>query len=257
MDFKLLLIDGHNLVHRVFRANTEEDPEVLYESALRSTFGSFRRAINTHQPTHGLVVFDEPGPDWRNTLYPEYHAERGPVDPVFTRVLEAIKPRIRDELGLPMTSKPGYEADDILAMVGRKWVANNLGRAVILTTDKDMCQLLTDGVELYDHFKDEVRDIAWVRNKFGVEPHQLGDFLAMAGDKTDGIPGIPGIGPKKASDLLAEHGDLQGILNNVASIPGKMGSKIAEHAEQVTLFRQLVDFRTDMDLGLSVSALRL
>lgn len=252
---RLLIIDGNNVVRRVHAANPEDDPVAKAESAARACAGSFRRALKETRPTHAIAVFDPPGPCWRHDLMPEYHADRKPMDEALRDAMPGIKEALRDDLGLISVEVPGYEADDVIAMIARRWKHSVGNDIAVLSTDKDLAQLINDGVLIRDHFASEWRDSDWVLDKFGVAPDQLGDWLALRGDPSDGIAGVPGVGEKTATKLLVEHGSLEAVLAAAPTIKGKLGERLVEHAEAARLCRQMVDFRTDMTIGVTKSSM--
>lgn len=246
---RLLLIDGTNVLRRIYAANQDPDSAEKMEQAVETTLRSLQRALRDHEPSHALAVFDHGGETWRHRLYPEYKAERSPAPAPLTDGVPGLLERIKRELGVTCLRLPDVEADDVLALVARRWLGSGRGPAIVLSTDKDLCQLVADGAIVYHHFARETRDAAWINAKFGIRAGQLTDFLALQGDGVDGIPGVPGIGPKSAARLLAEHGDLETILAKADSIGGAVGKKLKDHADLARLSRRLVCFATDMTLG--------
>ena len=256
-DQRLLIIDGNNLVRRVHSANPEPDPVAKAESAARACAGSFRRALKETRPTHAIAVFDPQGTCWRNELMPEYHADRDPMCEQLRQTMPLIQQALQDDLGVPSVTVENYEADDVIAMIARKWLAAEQGAVCVMSTDKDLGQLIAEGATMRDHFSSTWRDSDWVLDRFGVAPSQLGDWLALRGDPSDGISGVPGVGEKRATDLLVEYDTLEGVLAAAPTIKGKMGEKLVEHADHARLCRQLVDFRTDMTIGLRKSEMEV
>ena len=161
-------------------------------------------------PTHLAAIFDHSEKTFRNDLYDQYKAHRPPppedLIPQFALVREATA-----AFGLPCVELPGYEADDLIATYACK--ARDMGgKAVIVSSDKDLMQLIGDGVVMYDPMKDAVLEHEAVMAKFGVGPDKVVDVQALIGDSTDNVPGAPGIGVKTASALIAEYGDLDTLL---------------------------------------------
>lgn len=251
----LLLADGLNIVRRVYEANPGNDSPEKADGAVRSSLASFRRALVEHRPSHFLAVFDHGGPTWRHELYPQYKAKRKPMP----AELQARIPDIREQLAamaLAHCSVPGVEADDVIPTVGLRWKRTRPGRVIVLSTDKDLAVLLPAGIEVRDHFKPEWRDEAWVLAKYGVPAALLGDFLALMGDSTDGIPGVPGIGQKTAAKLLLEFGSLDALLARAGEVKGKVGESLRASIGEAQLSKQLVSFKTDLTLGLTWRSLR-
>ncbi|TJY57214.1 5'-3' exonuclease [Sinimarinibacterium sp. CAU 1509] len=240
---KLLVIDALNVVRRCHAANPAESAIVRAQDSVRSSIGSMRRALNEHAPTHAVAVFDQEGPTWRHALYPGYKASRKPMPPQLRAELPGLREQLESQLRLRSVSLPEVEADDVIASIVQRWCARDHGDVVVLSTDKDLCQLTTHGAVVRDHFKPEWRDAAWVQERYGVEPPQLGDLLALAGDGSDDIPGVPGVGETIAARLLGQFHTLDGVLEAASTLPGKLGERLREHAQSARLSRELVSFR--------------
>lgn len=253
---KLLIVDGTNVVRRVYEANkgpkgaeAEHTPERA-EGSLRSSWGSIRRALEEHQPTHFFAAFDAGGNTWRHQLYPAYKANRGPTPEPLKAAMPGFLERLNNA-GLRSMAVPGYEADDVMTTLAVK-AAQRGFEVVVLSTDKDMCALLDHGIQVRDHYTPEWRDHAYVLRRFGVRPNQMLDFLALMGDDSDGIPGIRNIGPATAAKLLTEYQTLDGILAQATSlegIKGKLGERLRQDAETARLCRALTELKLDAPLG--------
>lgn len=252
---RLLLIDGMNLVRRVYEAQSTPDSPEKAEAATRSSVGSFRRALRTHRPTHVLAVFDHGGWTWRHALLPEYHGNRKPMPEPLKEVLPSLLEQIR-ALGVPAISVPEVEADDVIATVAQHWLDGRRGELIIVSTDKDLATFVAKGAKVWNHFDRSWRDEAWIQKKFGVTAAQLQDFLVLTGDAADNVGGVPGVGPKTAAKWLATYGSLDGLLAQVDSVPGKIGETLRANLDKVELARKLVGFKTDLTLGLTWRALR-
>jgi protein Xni len=251
----LLLIDGLNIVRRVYEAIPVPDSPEKAIGATRSSIASIRRALVQHSPTHVLAAFDHGGPTWRHELYPDYHKSRKPMPEPLSAALPTIRGQIQ-QLGVPTLRFPGVEADDVLATVYGHWAAKERGTATILSTDKDLAALIAQGAQVYDHFAQRWRDEAWAYGKFGVSTSQLQDLLALAGDSTDDIPGVPGVGVKTAAKWLNTFGSLEELLSRANEVSGKVGEALRANLDQARLARQLVAFKSDLSLGLTWNALR-
>ena len=154
-------------------------------------------------------------------------------------------------IGLHWIAIEGIEADDAIAALVEKWCQASTARAIILSTDKDFLQLLSEQICIYDHFKGIWRDEAYVLEKFGVKPSQMGDLLALMGDAVDGIPGVDKVGSKTTAGLLRINGHLDRVLSNADKVPGQVGANLRKGVEMARLSRKLVSFKTDMELGLT------
>ena len=248
---KVLLIDGFNLVRRLYEARPHDDAPVD-EEVITSAAHSLQRALHTHRPSHACCVFDSHAPTWRHRLYPAYKANRKPTPPA---LLAAI-PRFEEAflgVGVRSICVEGYESDDVIAtMAGIIGRAN--GQVIILTTDKNFLQLLDDHVVVYDHFQNQAYTRAWVLEKYGVRHDQLVDYWALTGDATSNIKGVPKIGPKTARELISSHRTLEALL--ATPLAGKSGDRLSEHRADAELSRDLVRLKTDVEVGTNLKQLR-
>jgi len=248
---KLLAIDGLNLVRRVYQANPDPDSAEKADAAMRVCLQSFRKLLNYHQPSHVLPAFDIGGPTWRHDLYPRYRENREPMPEPLRAALPGFYARLGD-LGVPpAVSIANVEADDAIATCVMRWLREQRGEAVVASTDKDLHALIADGALLWDHFKGEWHDAAWVEKKFGVAPHQLIDLIALMGDATDGIPGVEKIGIKTAARLLRSYGDLEGVMAGAGILMDPMGERLRRDRDTAFLSRRLATLKTDVQLGVT------
>jgi len=172
--------------------------------------------------------------------------------------LAAAFPEFKDafqRMGAESFSLPGYEADDIIATMASK-VAQHRGHVVILSTDRAHCQLLSEFIQVYDHFGQRFLDHDLVFNRFQVKPRQLPDFLALAGDSSLAIPGVKSIGKRTAAKLINDYGSLEKTLEAAGAIPGKLGSKLYSGKEDAELAKQLFTLKTDIGLGINLNRIR-
>jgi DNA polymerase-1 len=246
----LLIIDALNIIRRIHEALLVPDSDDKVANTLASSLSSFKRALKTHHPTHAVAVFDHGGRTWKHDLYAPYQAHRKPMPQPLREALPAIQLGLQN-LGLHSIAIEGIEADDAIATLAEKWCAASSQRVIIVSTDKDFLQLLNDQVCIYDHFKGTWRDEAYVLEKFGVKPSQMGDLLALMGDAVDGIPGVPKVGSKTAAGLLRIHGHLDRVISNADKVEGQVGAHLRHGIEMLRLSRKLVSFKTDVPLGLT------
>ncbi len=250
-----LLIDGLNLVRRVYAAVPGDEGTLEhFEGAVESMLGSIKRALNELAPTHVLCVFDAGGKTWRHEIYPGYKQERPPMPEALRLNLHRIQEVIED-LGVRSMSVPGVEADDVLATIAVKVAARN-GRAVILSTDKKMCQVAGERILIRDHFAARDLDHEYVRQKFDVDPVQLTSLFALVGDKSLSVPGVKSIGVRTAARLIAEYGTLDEILANVENISGRPGTALRAEADRARTWFALMRLKTDVELGINLNELR-
>jgi len=247
---KLLAIDGLNIVRRVYEASPEPDSDLKASIALRHALSSFRKLLEAHAPTHVLAAFDHGGETWRHALYPRYREGRAPMPSVLRDALPAFHERLRD-VGLQVLCIPGVEADDVIATGVLRWLAEGRGDAIVATTDKDLHYLIAHGALVWDHFKGEWHDDAWVRQRFGVAPEHIHDLLALMGDATDGVPGVSKIGMKTAARLLNAYGDLDAVMAGAGILKTPLGERLRAERDILEVSRQLVQLKTDVRLGVT------
>ena len=204
-----------------------------------------------NRPTHLAIVFDKSEVTFRNKLYPDYKAHRPPAPddliPQFALIREAVR-----AFDLPCLEQAGFEADDLIATYVRE-ACERGATATIVSSDKDLMQLVTDCVTMYDTMKDRRIGIAEVIEKFGVPPEKVVEVQALAGDSTDNVPGVPGIGIKTAAQLIVEYGDLETLLQRAGEIKQpKRREALIENAEKARISRQLVllDDKVKLDVPL-------
>ena len=204
-----------------------------------------------NRPTHLAIIFDKSEITFRNKLYPDYKAHRPPAPddliPQFALIREAVR-----AFDLPCLEQVGFEADDLIATYAR--LAGERGATTtIVSSDKDLMQLVTDKVTMYDTMKDRRIGIPEVIEKFGVPPEKVVEVQALAGNSTDNVPGVPGIGIKTAAQLIVEYGDLEQLLFRAGEIKQpKRREALIENAEKARISRQLVllDDKVDLDVPL-------
>ena len=251
---KLLAIDGLSIVRRVYQAIPGEDTPERAEAAVDKSYASFRILLDGHAPSHVAAAFDYGGRTWRHDLYAGYKQNREPMPP-------HLKARLPDfyaslgNLGLKPISIEGVEADDVIGTVVMRWLSEGRGDAVVASTDKDLHVLIEFGALLWDHFEGKWHDREWVIQRFGVPPEMLTDFLALAGDRTDGIPGVDRIGAKKAAQLLNSYKNIEGIMAGAGILLDTTGKNLRAGRYMAFLSRQLVQLKTDVQLGLTWRAL--
>jgi len=247
---KLLAIDGLNIVRRVYEASPEEDSAEKADTALRNALSSFRKMLAAHSPTHVLAAFDFGGPTWRHALYPRYREQRAPMPSFLREALPGFHEKLAGE-GLHVLMLPEVEADDVIGTGLMRWLAEGKGEAIVASTDKDLHGLIAHGALVWDHFKGEWHDDAWVRNKFGVAPELLVDLLALMGDVTDGVPGVSKVGMKTAAKLLNAYGNLDAVMAGAGILKTPIGERLRAERDTLYLSRQLVELKTDVRLGVT------
>lgn len=251
---RFLLVDALNLIRRVYAALPGEDGPERAAGALASATQSLQRALRECAPSHAVCVFEGQGKSWRNQVFPEYKTGRTPMP----KALETALPGFREAFlraGVNSVSLPGLEADDVIGTLAVK-AAGRRGQVIILSTDKIFLQLLSEWIGVRDHFGKRDLDTDYLRQRFGVSPDRLTDLLALCGDPTNRIAGVPGVGPKTAARLLAEFGSLEAILSGGQGLTGKTADAITRHREQIRIAHSLVRLRTDLELGFNLKSFR-
>ncbi|HEX5037782.1 MAG TPA: 5'-3' exonuclease H3TH domain-containing protein, partial [bacterium] len=247
MSRRLFLIDASGYIFRAYYAvRPLSNSKGLPTNALFGFTSMLLKLLKDQKPEMVGVVFDVARKTFRNEKFPAYKANRDeppedliPQFPYFRKIVRA--------LNLPVLELPNYEADDVIGTIAKKFEKKGW-ETVIVTGDKDIMQLVDEKISIYDPMKDkEIREPE-VIEKFGVGPKQVADILGLAGDSSDNIPGVPGIGDKTATKLVQEYGSLEGALANAANVKGKMGEKLKEFADQARLCKELATIVTDAPL---------
>ncbi len=245
---KLIIIDISNFIFRAFFAiRPLHAPDGTPVNAVYGVLSMLHNLIVKYQPTHILVARDTKEGSFRKEIYPEYKANRSePPDelvPQFALVDELIK-----VLGLPEIKAANYEADDIIGSVALQW-KNDFDEILIASGDKDLMQFVDGPIKMLDTMKEKTYSREDVKDKMGVYPEQIVDYLSLVGDTSDNIPGVAGIGPKGAQNLLEEFGSLENILQNISSIKNKRSqTALLAGPEKATLSKELVKIVCDLKL---------
>jgi DNA polymerase-1 len=251
----VVLIDGSGFIFRAYHALPPMTrPDGTPVNAVFGFTNMLAKLLREHVGTHLAVIFDAGRLTFRNRIYDQYKAHRPPppeeLIPQFALVREAT-----DAFGVPAIELDDWEADDLIAAYVHAALEAG-GTATLVSSDKDLMQLIRPGVAMLDPIKQKPIGLTEVMEKFGVGPEKLIDAQALIGDSVDNVPGVPGIGPKTAAQLLTEFGDLEGVL---AAAPGMKPSKrrdlLIEHAEKARLSRVLVTLRADAPLPVPLEAL--
>lgn len=253
---RLVAIDALNIIRRNWAANPAPDGPEKLRATISTTVATLRRTLNTHQPTHQVAVFDHGGRTFRHDLFENYRASRSPMPKVLREGMGEIKAAYHSELGLASISVPGVEADDTLATLAYQWIARGRGdEPIIVSTDKDLTQMIAVGAKQWHPFDNVWLDEAWVQERFHCPSSLVGDCLALIGDSSDDVPGVRGIGPKTAGPLLVKYGGLEPLLARVHEVTGKSGERLALGQDLARLSRQLVALEMQVKVGTTWSAL--
>ena len=252
---RLILVDGSSFLFRAYHGvppltNAQGEPT----NAIYGVTNMLRKLIADYQSDYVTVVFDAPGKTFRNDLYPDYKAHRPPM-PEDLRVQIVPLHQLIRAMGLPLIMVADVEADDVLGALAQQ--AALQGFAVVISTgDKDMAQLVTEHITLENTMTNTRLDIQGVIDKFGVKPEQIIDYLALMGDTSDNIPGIPKVGPKTAAKWLQHYETLENLVANAGDISGKIGENLRAHLEMLPLAKQLTTIKCDLNLPYSMEDLK-
>jgi DNA polymerase I len=234
----LYLVDGSSYIYRAYFAIRHlSSPKGFPTNALYGFTQMLLKLIKDRQPGHVAVVFDLGRQTFRTELYPEYKANRAAMPDDLIPQIGPIKEMVR-AFNIPVLEKQGFEADDIIGTIARECEEKGMD-VVVVTGDKDLMQIVTANVTLLDTMKDKTSGIPEVVERFGVEPERVIEILGLAGDTSDNIPGVPGVGEKTALKLIQEFGSLDDLLERAGEVKGKTGERIREFAEQARLSRKL------------------
>ena len=255
-DSPVILVDGSAYLYRAFHAmpplsNAKGQPT----GAIYGVVNMLRKLVADYQPGIMVVIFDASGKTFRDDFYTEYKANRArmPDD-----MRSQIKPlyEVVEKMGFPLLIVEGVEADDVIGTLSVQATQAGL-KTIVSTGDKDMAQLVNDQVTLVNTMTNTVMDVEGVIEKFGVPPEQIIDYLALVGDTSDNIPGVPSCGPKTAVKWLAAHGSLQGVMDNADSVKGKIGEKLRDSLAHLPMSQDLATIRLDVELPQKIEDLSI
>jgi DNA polymerase-1 len=243
----LVLVDGSSYLFRAYHALpllTNSKGE--YTNAILGVTNMLKKLVETYPEAYFGVIFDAPGKTFRNDMYPEYKANRASMP---DELREQIKPlhQLIKAMGLPLVMEPGVEADDVIGTLAKQAEEEDLN-VVISTGDKDIAQLVTNKTSLINTMNNQWLDEEGVKEKFGVPPDMIIDYLALMGDTSDNIPGVPKVGPKTAAKWLNAYGSLDEIIARADEVKGKVGESLRDHLDAIPLSKELVTIKCDVPL---------
>ncbi|GAB3619355.1 DNA polymerase I [Glutamicibacter endophyticus] len=256
-DKRLLIIDGHSMAFRAFYALPAENFATStgqHTNAVHGFVSMLLTMLRQQKPTHVAVAFDLDTPTFRSTEYGEYKGGRNKTPEEFYGQIDLIQ-QVMKAMNIPCISLDGYEADDILATLSKQGEAAGF-EVLVVSGDRDAFQLITDKT-LVLYPKKGISDIPpmdaeAIEAKYLVRPERYSDLAALVGESADNLPGVPGVGPKTAAKWLNLYGDLDGVLENIDSIKGKVGDSLREHVESVKRNRRLNQLLGDLELPVTL-----
>lgn len=246
-DSKLVLVDGSSYLYRAYHAlpkltSSRGEPT----GAIHGVLNMLQKLAKEHETEHFAVVFDAPGKTFRDEMYDEYKANRPPMPDDLRQQIDPLLEAVRG-MGLPLLRVEGVEADDVVGTLCRQ--ARAAGMEVLVSTgDKDMAQLVDDGVTLVNTMAGTRLDREGVKKKFDVFPEQIIDYLALVGDSSDNIPGVPRVGAKTAAKWLNQYGSAAEIVANAEDIGGKVGESLRDNLAQLELSQKLATIDQEVEL---------
>ena len=250
----LYLIDGSSYIFRAYygvRADLSTS-DGFPTNAVYGFANMLLKFLREYEPRYLGMVFDSKGEVFRNEIYPEYKANRDQAPESlqlqFPKIFELVR-----AFSIPMLAMEGYEADDIIGTIAK---AQEGLKVVLVTGDKDFCQLVSEDVTLVDTMRERVTGVREVRQKYGIEPGQMIDFFALVGDKVDNIPGVAGVGEKTASALISKYGDLDSVYSNLEELRPSVAQRLKEHKDDAYLSHKLVTIKTDVGVGTGIEDFR-
>jgi len=252
---RFYIIDSHGQLYASYYAIRDlTSPAGEPTNATYGFVGTLLKILREEKPEYLAACFDLPGPTHRHELFEEYKAQRKPMPQDLIVQIERVREILR-LLGVPAVESPGYEADDCIATLARQARAAGMD-VVICSRDKDLEQLVGPGVTMLDTKTFEHLDADGIMKRRGVRPEQMQDVLALMGDATDNIPGVPGIGEKTAVKLVAQYGSLEGVLAHADEIKGKLGERLRAHKEDALQSHELVRLDAGAPLAADLEACR-
>jgi len=251
----LYLVDGTAYIYRGFFAMPPlSNSSGLPTNAILSFVNMMKKFINEKNPQNMAVAFDRKEQTFRHEEYGDYKANRAEMPDELIPQIPYIK-KIVELMNIKIFERARYEADDLIATAAKKAEAEGYD-VVIVSSDKDLMQIVNDKIKMYDPMRDRWFDEEAVEKKFGVPPSKLIDVMALMGDASDNIPGVPGIGPKTAAKLICEYESLDNLLQNIDSIKKeKLREKLTKHREDAILSRRLVTLDCNAPLDYEISEL--
>ena len=251
----VILIDGSSYLFRAFHAlpplnNATGEPT----GAIYGVVNMIRNMLKEYKPDYIAVIFDAKGKNFRHTLYPDYKAHRPPMPPELGQQIPILH-ELLQAMGLPLLIIDAVEADDVIGTLAHQ-MRDCEQKVLISTGDKDLAQLVDDHIQLINTMNKQQLDVPGVADKFGVPPERIIDYLALIGDSSDNVPGIPKVGPKTAVKWITQYGDIDSIISHADEIGGKVGENLRANLEQLRLSQQLVTLDCAVPLNTEIDDLR-
>jgi DNA polymerase-1 len=252
----IVLVDGSSFLFRAFHAlppltNFQGEPT----GAILGVSNMLRKLLVEYPEAQVIVVFDAPGKNFRHEMYEQYKANRPPMDDDLRRQIAPLHELIK-AMGFPLVMESGVEADDVIGTLAHQAASKGL-KVIVSTGDKDMAQLVNEQIMLENTMTNTRMDPSGVKDKFGVKPEQIIDYLALVGDSSDNIPGVPKVGPKTAAKWLGTYGSVDELIECAEEVKGKIGENLRNGLDVLKLSRELATIKCDLPLSESIEELTL
>lgn len=252
----VILVDGSSYLYRAFHAMPPLTTATGQPTgAIYGVVNMLRRLVADYQPDIMVVVFDAKGKTFRDDIYKEYKSNRPPMPDDMRSQIEPLH-QVVENMGMPLMIVEGVEADDVIGTLAVEATKAGLN-TIISTGDKDMAQLVNAHVSLINTMTNTAMDVQGVIDKFGVKPAQIIDYLALVGDTSDNIPGVPSCGPKTAAKWLTANDSLQAVIDNADTVKGKIGEKLRDSIAFLPMSYELATIKTDVELPKGINELAL
>ncbi|MGQ9617878.1 MAG: DNA polymerase I [Candidatus Aminicenantia bacterium] len=253
---KFVILDANSLIYRSFFAIKKlSTSDGFPTNAIYGFLSTLRKIINEIKPDYICIAMDAGGKTIRHQAYEKYKSERPPMPDDLQMQIPLIK-KIISAYRISLIEISSYEADDVIGTLAEKGRGKGL-EVVIATTDKDLFQLVRDGIKIYNPSKEAYLDEKGIEEFFGVKPSQVVDVLSLWGDPTDNVPGVPGIGEKGAKELIRKFGSLENLLQNIEKLKERYREAIKNNMESLLISKELVKVKTDLDIEFNLSDFKL
>jgi len=253
---RVFLVDGNSYLYRAFYATPHlSNSKGMPTNAVYAVISMIKKLLNSENPDTLVIVFDSKAPSFREEISKAYKAQRPPMPDNLSIQIPYVK-KVIEAMGIPILEMEGFEADDIIGTIVNGLKEHNDLETYIVTSDKDMIQLLSEKVFIYDSMKNQLIGRKEAEEKFGVKPSLMVDYLALCGDTSDNIPGVPGIGDKTARELINSLGSIDAIYENIQEVKRpSVREKLMTGKDLALMSRQLATIRLDVPVDVSLSSL--
>tara|TARA_B100000029_G_scaffold198490_2_gene196536 strand:- start:975 stop:3659 length:2685 start_codon:yes stop_codon:yes gene_type:complete len=251
-----VLVDGSSYLYRAFYALPNLTTVSGFSTgAIHGVINMINKLIKTYEPKYLSVIFDSKGKTFRHNLYKKYKANRKPMPKELSEQVPPLIDFIKS-LGISVLQIPDVEADDVIATLATK-LSSKKNQVIISSGDKDLAQLVTPDIVLINSMDEKVLDVAGVKEKFGVLPNQILEYLMLMGDSSDNIPGVDKVGPKKAMELLSKYKSIEGIFSKLEEITGKLKENLSNFESFIEMSRSLIQLKLDVDVDTEINKYKI